>query len=202
MAHPTRLLSLAVLSALLIPITQFAGSWQPLRAAQGEEAQSPLAPRGRQSQRLRLEDSYQWIGNLELSLAERSWSQGGRAGNQVSRQEPVLREANQIPGFFDRNTRPIWLPTTSKPKLLYTLETLRQTEGKSQLLDSVYPEIPRIEHLGIKSSEATASEQFRSEEKLKDLTVRVDLKSDEPGTLLQVEGSLEEGDDTLREESL
>jgi hypothetical protein len=27
----------------LIPITQFAGSWQPLRAAQGEEAQSPLA---------------------------------------------------------------------------------------------------------------------------------------------------------------
>jgi hypothetical protein len=40
MARPARLLGFAVLSALLVPATQFASSWQPLRAAQGEEAQS------------------------------------------------------------------------------------------------------------------------------------------------------------------
>jgi hypothetical protein len=40
MARPARLLGFAVLSALLVPATQFASSWQPLRAVQGEEAQT------------------------------------------------------------------------------------------------------------------------------------------------------------------
>jgi tetratricopeptide (TPR) repeat protein len=79
MAHPTRLLSLAVLSALLVFATQFASSWQPLWAAQGEEAQV--------SERLR------WVGDRFLN--------GSRAVHPVTHQEPVPLGAAQIPEFFD-----------------------------------------------------------------------------------------------------
>ena len=113
MARPARLLSLAVLSALLVPATQFASSWQPLWAAQVEEAQSPLAPLGRQSQRLRSGDSrLAGLGDRFLN--------GSGAGNQITRQEPVPLGVAQSPGFLGAGD-PSRFGTTQEPWALYPL---------------------------------------------------------------------------------
>jgi hypothetical protein len=104
MARPARLLGFAVLSALLVPATQFASSWQPLRAAQGKEAQV--------SERLR------WVGDRFLN--------GSRAVHPVTHQEPVPLGAAQIPGFFDARDLtqiPGFFGESDSPPLVATQET-------------------------------------------------------------------------------
>jgi tetratricopeptide (TPR) repeat protein len=108
MARPARLLGFAVLSALLVPATQFASSWQPLRAAQGKEAQV--------SERLR------WVGDRFLN--------GSRAVHPVTHQEPVPLDAAQIPGFLDTGD-PLWLDTTQEP---WDLDPLNGKDPKVELL--------------------------------------------------------------------
>jgi tetratricopeptide (TPR) repeat protein len=104
MARPARLLGFAVLSALLVPATQFASSWQPLRAARGEEAQTTEWLRG--------------LGDRFLN--------GSGTNHTITHQEPVPLGATQSPEFFDARDLtqiPGFFGESDSPPLVATQET-------------------------------------------------------------------------------
>jgi hypothetical protein len=107
MARPVRLLSLAVLSALLAPAMQLAGGLQPLQAARSGEAardqvlQKHLVPNGLRG-----------VGDRFLN--------GSGAGNQITHQESVPLDAARSPGLLGTGD-PSRFGTTQEPWALYSL---------------------------------------------------------------------------------
>ncbi|NJN22474.1 MAG: tetratricopeptide repeat protein [Leptolyngbya sp. RL_3_1] len=150
MARPARLLSLAVFSVLLVPATQFAGSWQLLRAAEaGNRSLSGVEGEGLRG-----------LGDRFLS--------GSGAGHPATHQEPVPLSAPQIPGFFGAGD-PLRLGTTQEPWDLDPLngaepqiEALTVLVVPPKILAQVDSELAEASHLFTQGNEQFRRSQFQN----------------------------------------